>query len=72
MTRRRFARVALPAALLLIGCDTEQKSSDPATLPNNNEMQNALKSLADAIDDLVGDVGDFDTKSLRDVGISNA
>ena len=67
MNRRQFALVTLSATTLLIGCDTDQKPSHTATLLNNGEVQEALKSLADAIDNLVGDVGDFDTKAWREV-----
>jgi len=67
MNRRQFARVALPATGLLFGCNTDQKPSHTATLLNNIEVQNALKSLADAIDDLAGNVSEFDTKAWREV-----
>jgi GAF domain-containing protein len=67
MNRRQFARVTLSATTLLIGCDTEQKPSHTATLLNNSEVQEALKSLASAIDNLVGDVGDFDSKNWKEV-----
>lgn len=67
MNRRQFARVALSASALLVGCDTEQKPSHTATLLNNSEVQDALKSLASAIDSLVGDVGNFDTQNWKEV-----
>jgi hypothetical protein len=62
MNRRQFAISALSASTVFIGCDTDQKPSHAATLLNNGEVQEALKSFADAIDNLAGDVGDFDTK----------
>jgi hypothetical protein len=52
---------------LLAGCDTEQKPAATATLLNNSEIQSALKNLADAIDTLVGDVGEFDSNSWKEV-----
>jgi hypothetical protein len=67
MNRRQFARVTLSASALLIGCDTQQKPAHTATLLNNSEVQEALKSLAGVIDNLVGDVGDFDTKPWTEV-----
>jgi HAMP domain-containing protein len=67
MNRRQFAISALSASLVLIGCDTDQKPSHTATLLNNGEVQEALKSLADAIDNLSGDVSNFDTENWREV-----
>jgi len=67
MNRRQFARVALSASSVLIGCDTDQKPSHTATLLNNSGVQDALKSLASAIDNLAGDVSDFDTKPWKEV-----
>jgi hypothetical protein len=67
MNRRQFARVSLSATALLIGCDTDQKPSHAAPLLNNSGVQEALKSLADAINNLVGYVGDFDTKNWKEV-----
>jgi GAF domain-containing protein len=67
MNRRQFARVTLSATALLAGCNTDQKPSHTATLLNNSGVQDALKSLADAIDNLVGDVGEFDTKDWKEV-----
>jgi hypothetical protein len=67
MNRRQFARATLSATVILMGCDSNQKPFHSATLLNNGGVQDALKSLADAIDNLVGDVGDFDTKSWREV-----
>jgi hypothetical protein len=67
MNRRQFTITALSASTILIGCDTDQKPSHTATLLNNAEVQEALKSLADAIDNLSGDVRDFDTKNWKEV-----
>ncbi len=67
MNRRQFALAAASYSALLTGCDTEQRPAATATLLNNNEIQSALKNLADAIDNLVGDVGEFDSNSWRDV-----
>jgi hypothetical protein len=49
MNRRQFFRVTLSTSALFIGSDTEQEPSTAALL-NNSEVQDALKSLADAID----------------------
>ena len=67
MNRRQFALAAVSCSALLTGCDTEQKPAATATLLNNSEIQSALKNLADAIDTLVGDVGEFDSNSWREV-----
>ena len=67
MNRRQFALAAVPCSALLVGCDTEQKPAATATLLNNSEIQSALKNLANAIDTLVGDVGEFDSNSWREV-----
>jgi hypothetical protein len=67
MNRRQFSIAALSATTLLIGCDTDQKPSHTATLLNNSEVQEALKSLADAIDNLAGDVSNFDTGNWKEV-----
>ena len=67
MNRRQFALAAVSFSALLAGCDTEQKLAATATLLNNSEIQSALKNLADAIDTMVGDVGEFDSNSWREV-----
>jgi hypothetical protein len=67
MNRRQFALAAASCSVLLTGCDTEQKPAATATLLNNSEIQSALKNLADAIDTLVGDVGEFDSNNWREV-----
>ena len=67
MNRRQFVLSAVLCSALLAGCDTEQKPAATATLLNNSEIQSALKNLADAIDTLVGDVGEFDSNSWREV-----
>lgn len=67
MNRRHFALTAMSCSVLLTGCDTEQKPAATATLLNNSEIQASLKNLADAIDNLVGDVGEFDSESWREV-----
>src|SRR5579862_4349559 len=57
MNRRHFA-VLLPAAGLLVGCDTEQKPA-PAPSPiniNDEKVQNSLRNLASAIGDMEEDV----------------
>lgn len=66
MDRRHFF-ILLPAAVLLAGCDTEQKPSSTATLLNNSGVQDALKTLNSAIGDLGGDVGRFEGENWRDV-----
>jgi hypothetical protein len=67
MNRRRFAVAAISFTVLLAGCDTVQKPSSTATLLNNSGIQEALKSLAAAIDDLVSDISEFDTENWREV-----
>lgn len=67
MNRRKFALTAISCSVLLTGCDTEQKPATTATLLNNSGIQSAMKNLADAIDNLVGDVGEFDSNSWREV-----
>jgi hypothetical protein len=52
MNRRDFARTALSSTALLFGCDNEQKPSHTATLLNNSGVQEALKSVEDAISGL--------------------
>ena len=66
MNRRQFAISALSASTIL-GCDTDQKPSHTATLLNNADIQNAMKSLADAIDNLAEDVSEFDTEDWKEV-----
>jgi hypothetical protein len=67
MNRRQFSFSFLSSSAILLGCDTDQKPSHTATLLNNNGVQEALKSLADAIDNLSGDVSSFDTASWKEV-----
>jgi outer membrane murein-binding lipoprotein Lpp len=67
MNRRRFAVAAISSTVLLAGCNTEQKPSSTATPFNNSGIQESLKSLAAAIDDLVGDISEFDTENWREV-----
>jgi hypothetical protein len=67
MNRRKFSTAAFASAVFLAGCDTEQKPAPTATLLNNSGIQEAMKAVADAIDTLVGDVGEFDTENWRDV-----
>jgi CMP-N-acetylneuraminic acid synthetase len=52
MNRRCFTVAAITSAGVLFGCDTDQKLSATATLLNNKEIQEAMKSLANAIDNL--------------------
>jgi hypothetical protein len=66
MNRRQFA-ASLPLAGLLIGCDTDQKPSHTATLLDNSEVQDAMKSLDSAIGDLEGAVSNFDDENWREV-----
>jgi len=66
MNRRKFA-ASLALSIPLIGCDTEQKPSHTATLLNNSDVQEAIKSLAAAIDSLEGDTGRFDSENWREV-----
>lgn len=66
MNRRQFA-VALPIAFVITGCDNDQKPAATPTLLNNGGVQDALKALADAVDTMESDVGDFESESWRDV-----
>jgi hypothetical protein len=60
--------MGLGAAILLTGCDTEQKPSGTATLLNNSGVQEAMKRLADAIGGLGSRIGQFDSgDSWREV-----
>lgn len=54
MNRRQFA-LLFPSAVLLVGCDTDQKPDHTATLLNNSGVQEAMKALDDAIGTLEGD-----------------
>jgi CMP-N-acetylneuraminic acid synthetase len=65
MDRRYFA-LAISAGLVA-GCDTNQKPAATATLLNNGEIQEAMKRLSDSIDNMVGDVGEFDDENWREV-----
>jgi hypothetical protein len=67
MNRRDFARTALSSTALLFGCDNEQKPSHTATLLNNSGVQEALKSVEDAISGLESNVDGFDNENWRDV-----
>jgi hypothetical protein len=67
MNRRAFALTALSSTALLLGCDTEQKPSHTATLFNNSGVQEALKSVEDAISGLESNVDGFDNENWRDV-----
>lgn len=66
MNRRQFA-VSVATAGLLIGCDTEQKPAATATLLNNSEVQDAMKAVDSAIDDLESNVGSFEDENWREV-----
>jgi hypothetical protein len=67
MNRRDFALTAFSSTALLLGCDTEQKPSHTATLLNNSGVQEALKSVEDAISSLESNVDGFDNENWRDV-----
>jgi len=67
MDRRTFAFAALSSAAALAGCDTDQKPSHTATLLNNSGVQDALKSVEDAIGGLESNVSDFDDDNWREV-----
>jgi hypothetical protein len=65
---RRGCLLGLGAATLLRGCDTEQQPSGTASLLNNSGIQEAMKRLADAIDGLGSQIGQFDSgDSWREV-----
>ena len=66
MNRRQFA-VSLPAAGLLIGCDTAPKPSPPSPLPGNPKVQDALKSLDLAIRNLEANVDRLFDETWADV-----
>lgn len=66
MDRRRLA-LMLPAAVLLAGCDTDQKPDHAATLLNNSGVQDAVKALSDAIDGLESEVGRFENENWKEV-----
>jgi hypothetical protein len=59
---RRGCLIGLGAAILLTGCDAEQKPSGTATLLNNSGVQEAMKRLADAIDGLGSQIGQFELR----------
>jgi hypothetical protein len=60
--RQAFSVIAAGAALLaLVGCDTEDKPSTPATVLNNENVHEAMKSVVDALDGLESNVDDFST-----------
>jgi hypothetical protein len=68
MNRRDFALAALTSsAMMVAGCDTDQKPSATATLLNNSGAQEALKAVEDAISGLEGNVDDFDDENWREV-----
>jgi hypothetical protein len=58
MNRRQFS-ILLPAAGLLIGCDTEEKPAAVAAVPNNEKVQNAVEKLGSTVVHLEGHVSDF-------------
>ena len=68
MNRRQFA-ASLPAAGLLIGCDTKAKKepSPPSTRPDNPEVRDALKSLDLAIRNLEANVDRLFDETWADV-----
>lgn len=68
MNRRDFGlALSTCAVAALTGCDTEQKPAATATIFNNDAIQTALKTLASAIDDLVGSVSEFDSEDWKEV-----
>lgn len=68
MNRRQFARVVLASSTLtVIGCDTDQKPATTATLFNNSGVQEALKTIEDAISSLESNVENFDVENWREV-----
>ena len=58
MNRRRFA-VLLAAAPILAGCHSGQKPAAASTLQIDRAVQDALKALDAAINDLDREVDDF-------------
>jgi hypothetical protein len=66
MNRRDFA-LLLPAAALLAGCDSDQKSAAAATLLNSSGVQDALKAMDNAIVVLDSQVVRFDDGNWRSV-----
>jgi hypothetical protein len=68
MNRRAFSAL-IPGALLLVlsGCDEEPTPSSTATLTNNEEVHQAMKSVVTALESLESNVDDFDTTNWREV-----
>lgn len=67
MNRRKFSIAAISSLALIAGCDSEQKPSPTATLINNSEVQEAMKRLSSAIQELQAQVGDFETQDWKTV-----
>ena len=60
--RKAFSVIASGAALLaLAGCDAEDKPSATATVLNNENVHEAMKSVEEALDSLESNVDDFST-----------
>jgi outer membrane murein-binding lipoprotein Lpp len=67
MNRRNFTLAALSSAVVLAGCDTDQKPSRTATVLNNGEVQRALQNLSSAIASLQGETERFESEDWKDV-----
>jgi hypothetical protein len=67
MNRRSFAVAGLASVACLLGCDNDQKPSATATLLASGEVQDALKALRSAIDDLDSAIGGFDGDDWKEV-----
>jgi len=66
--RKAFSVIASGAALLaLAGCDAEDKPSATATVLNNENVHEAMKSVEEALDSLESNVDDFSTTNWKEV-----
>lgn len=67
MNRRNFTLALLSSAVVVAGCDTDQKPSHTATALNNGEVQRALQNLGAAIGTLQNEAAQFDDEDWKDV-----
>ncbi len=67
MNRRNFSLALLSSAVVIAGCDDNQKPSHTATVLNNSAVQTALQNLSAAIGTLQNEAAQFDDEDWKDV-----
>lgn len=67
MNRRQFSFAAACLSTAVLGCDSDPKPAQTATLINNDQIQHAIELLSASINNLEDEIGDFDSVDWRRV-----